>query len=242
MATRSDPQDGADTLIAQISMLDAPQRQSLQQTVGAILETQRTRIEYAESRRGSLATVGGVILAAGLAGLLSVAKSSDWQYFPAWLGLLFLTIGLIVTGVIVLSLYGRQTNWHYPFKAVSKTWKHFYRDAIEGADNPSVPWHTHQTTAFKTASERSFLEIRSEYLTRTLSLADDTISLAQDIEQSYLLHWNELYKNRFLTYLRKTLVTGIVTSVLLGVLGFAVGGLFAPHRFDTHGSQHVTLE
>jgi hypothetical protein len=242
MATDSEPLDPPDRLIAQIRALDALQRQSVQQTLGILMETQRMRIEYAESRRGSLATVGGVILAAGLAGLLSVAKSGDWQYFPAWLGLLCLTIGLISTGVSVISLYGRQTNWNYPFKAVSSTWKHFYRDAIDGADSPAVPWHIHQTGAFKATSEGRFRAIRSEYVRRTLSLADDAINLAQDVEQSYLLHWNEMYKNRFLTQLRKALVVGIVASVLLGVTGFVVGGLLAPQRFAAHGLLHVTLE
>jgi hypothetical protein len=42
-----------------------------------VLETQRARIEYAESRRGSLAAVGGVLLAAGLAGTVQIASNDS---------------------------------------------------------------------------------------------------------------------------------------------------------------------
>ena len=198
------------------------------------MDTQRGRIEYAESRRGALATVGGVLLAAGLAGLLAVGKVDEWTYFPAWLGLVSATAGLVLTGVTVIAIYGRQTNWSYPFKRLSKTWKHFYRDALPGADNPAAPWHCHQSKTFKLASERGFEAIREIYINHALALADPSVSLAQDIEQSHLLHWNEMYKNRFLTSLRKVLVRGIIASLAAGLIGFGIGLAVAPHEFDDH--------
>jgi hypothetical protein len=217
-----------------VDRLTEAQQRLVQETLSRVLETQRVRIEYAESRRGALATVGGVVLAAGLAGLLPVATATTWTYFPAWLGLLCITLSLVVTGVLTLIVYGRQTNWNYPFKPLTQTWKHFYRDAIPGAGEPSVPWHASQSRSFKSASERAFANIYPGYVERILSLDNPKVNLCQDMAQSYVLHWNEMYKNRFLTSLRKLVVVGIVCSVGLGIIGFVVGIVFAPDRFDAH--------
>ena len=176
--------DNDPMLLAELNGLTKAQRSEIAGSVGPILETQRQRIEYAETRRGALATVAGVVLAAGLAGLLTVAKTADWNYFPAWLGLLCATCGLVMTGVGVLVIYARQTNWNYPFKSVSNAWKHFYWDAIPGAGEPKVPWHTRQSEAFKTASARGYEAIRTGYVQRIVSLKDPAVSLAQDIEQA----------------------------------------------------------
>ncbi len=143
----------------------------------------------------------------------------------------------MITGVVVLVIYGRQTNWDYPFKAFTKTWKHFYRDAIPGAGDPEVPWYAGQSASFKTASEHSFADLFPAYVSRTLSLRDSTVDVSQDIAQSYVLHWNEMYKNQFLTSLRKVLVVGIVCSVGLGIVGFLVGLSSAPTRFNSHKQQ-----
>ncbi len=145
-----------------------------------------------------------------------------------------MTGSLVITGVVVLVIYGRQTNWNYPFKPFTKTWKHFYRDAIPGAGDPKVPWYAGQSASFKTTSEHSFADLFPGYLSRTLSLRGSATDLSQDIAQSYVLHWNEMYKNRFLTSLRKVLVVGIVCSVGLGIAGFLVGLIFAPNRFNNH--------
>jgi hypothetical protein len=235
----AEPRDVDQALVDEIRKLNASEQDGLQLTLARQLDTQRARIEYAESRRGALVTVGGVVLAAGLAGLLTLAKTNDWNYFPAWLGLLCVTGSLVLTGVLVLAVYARQTNWNYPFKSASTTWKHFYRDAIAGADDPPAPWHGHQSSSFKTASALRFATIRTGYVARTLSLRDSALSLSQDIEQSYVLHWNEMYKNRFLTSLRKVLLRGVVLSVVVGAIGFVVGLVAAPDRYDAHEKQRA---
>lgn len=232
-----EPPDNDEAVVASIRSIQCADRQRLEKSVAGLLETQRARIEYAESRRGSLATVGGVLLAAGFTGLLAVGKTDDWNYFPLWLGLVSVAGSLVLFGALVIGIYGWQTNWSYPFKKVSKTWKHFYRDAIPQADDPPAPWHSRQSTTFKVASERGFAAGRPGFIQRTLTLSDPAISLAQDIEQSYLLHWNEMYKNRFLTDLRKVLVRGIVCSLVVGAIGFIVGAATDRQRFDDHGRQ-----
>jgi hypothetical protein len=229
------PEEPSDRVVLDgVERLGDSERKRVQDALSKVVESQRLRIEYAESRRGALATVGGVVLAAGLAGVLVVANSQNWTYFPAWLGLLCVTVSLVFTGVVVLVIYGRQTNWNYPFKPLTKTWKHFYRDAIPGAGDPKVPWYAGQSTEFTSASEQRFADIFPGYLSRVLSLQDSGIDLSQDIAQSYVLHWNEMYKNRFLTSLRRLLVIGIVCSVGLGIGGFFVGLIFAPNRFQSH--------
>jgi ABC-type phosphate/phosphonate transport system permease subunit len=220
-----------ETLKNEIAALGTEDQKALQETLSSLMDDQRARIEYAESRRGSLATIGGVIVAAGLAALLQVAKDG-WDYFPGRLGLLTLAVGLVVTGVVVLSVWAAQTNWNYPFKKVSTTWKHFYRDAIPGAGKPSVPWHSRLKRDVRTTKETQYTDIRGDFNTRTLSLVEPGISIAQDIEQSYLLHWTELYKNQFLTSLRQVLVRGIVISLAAAVVALGIGVVVAPDLYD----------
>lgn len=222
-----------------IADLSKEEQKGLQETLGALMNVQRARIEYAESRRGSLATTGGVLLAAGVAALLQVAKDG-WDYFPGRLGLLTLAVGLAATGVAVISVWAAQTNWDYPFKRVSTTWKHFYRDALPGAGRPVVPWHTRLSQTSRGVQERQYKTGRPGFIDRTVSLVEPRISIAQDIEQSYLLHWSELYKNRFLTSLRQVLVVGVVLSLVAASIALVVGAAVAPDLYDQPGARSET--
>ena len=84
--------------------------------------------------------------------------------------------------------------------------------------------------------EEQYSQLRSGFLDRTISLVAPPVSIAQDIEQSYLLHWTELYKNRFLTLLRQVLVVGIVASLLAASVALGVGICVAPHLYDKKAS------
>jgi hypothetical protein len=213
---QNDPQ-----LLVELQGLKDDERTRLSETFSALMNDLRARIEYAESRRGALATVGGVLLAAGVAGLLQ-ATQADWSYTPAQVGLLVLVIGLIITGMLVLWLWGRQTNWDYPYKSVSQTWKHFYRDALPGAGEPRVPWTARLTQDFRDKKQTQFTDVRTGFVERSLSLRDPSISLAQDLEQTYLLHWTELYKNQFLSSLRRVLVSGVLLSLVAALVAFVL--------------------
>jgi hypothetical protein len=225
-----------------VRALDPTQRTFLGGELGRLLDAQRARIEYTEGRRGSMATAFGVVLTVGFAGLIAVSTAS-WSYFPTKVALLCITIALSLLGVWGLLVYARQTNWDYPFKAGSSTWKHFYRDAINdrGPNRVRVPWHLYQSKKAKAVATTLWDAAEPTFIDRTLSLADDTVSIAQDIEQVYLLHWNEMYKNRFLTQLRTVLVRGIAVSALAGILGFAAAWHWAPHFYSKASASPTTI-
>lgn len=205
-----------------VERISPEQIAAAQAPLEAILDAQRMRIEYSETRRAALGVLGGVVLAAGLAGLIQVA-SADISYTPARAGLVALTASLALTGVLVLVLYGRQTTWPYPFKdKLASTWKWFYRDAVPEAADVEPRLDSRQSKDFRRRSKDAFAGSRVPYVERMLSLADAKINLTQDLEQAHLLNWNEFYKNRFLGHLRIVLIRGVVGSVFLGVASFVV--------------------
>lgn len=211
-----------------VERLGPEQVEAAQAPLEAILDAQRLRIEYSETRRAALGVLGGVVLAAGLAGLIQVA-SANISYTPARAGLVALTASLALTGVLVLVLYGRQTTWPYPFKdKQASTWKWFYRDAIPEAANVEPPLDSRQSGEFRSRSKEAFAGSRIPYIERMLSLADAKVNLTQDLEQAHLLNWNEFYKNRFLGHLRIVLIRGVVGSVFIGTAAFLVA-LFTNH-------------
>jgi hypothetical protein len=230
-------------LLKQLDLLGDTDRAVLKETLAALMSDQVRRIEYATSRATAIATVGGVLLAAGIAGLLQMTKD-EWDYFPGWLGLFVLVITLTMTGAVVLWVWGRQTNWDYPFKAVSQTWKHFYRDAVPGVGEPRVPWHAGISDTFRTTKEAQYTEGRSGFIERSLSLRNPSVSVAQDLEQSYLLHWTDLYKNQFLSSLRQVFVYGVIASLTAALVAFVIGACVAGDLFDgeDRGSSKTTTE
>jgi hypothetical protein len=200
--------------------LSPDQLEAAQVPLEAVLDAQRLRIEYSETRRAALGVLGGVVLAAGLTGLIQLA-GADVSYGPALAGLVALTASLALTGVAVLVLYGRQTTWPYPFKDdLASTWKWFYRDAVPEASAVEPALDSLQSGDFRRRSQGAFRASRVPYAERMLSLADARINLTQDLEQAHLLNWNEFYKNRFLRHLRIVLIRGVVGSILVGILAF----------------------
>lgn len=198
-----------------------------QQPLGSVLDAQRLRIEYAETRRAALGVLAGVVLAAGLAGLIQLA-GAEVDYTPALVALLALTGSLTLTGVAALILYGRQTTWAYPFKDdQAETWKWFYRDAIPQARAVVPSLSGRQSDDFRQRSKEAFRASRRDYPLRMLSLADPKVNLIQDLEQVHLLSWNEFYKNRFLEHLRKALIWGVVSSFLLALTTFTAAVIIA---------------
>jgi hypothetical protein len=224
-----------DALIEQLNDLSADDRKGLQETLAALMSDQVGRIDYTTSSLNALATVAGVLLAAGVAGLLQVTKSG-WDYFPARLGVFVLVVSLTVTGSVVLWVWGRQTNWDYPFKKVSRTWKHFYRDALAGLAEPKVRWDAKITSKYQAKKGEQYKEGRAGFIERALSLCDSSVSLAQDIEQSYLLHWTDLYKNQFLTRLGQLFVYGVIVSLILALLAFGISVPVAGDVYDNNSS------
>jgi hypothetical protein len=185
------------------------------QTLRHLIDHIAQRIEYAESRRSAIAAFGGVVIAAGIA-TLGLIKDTRAQF----LVVLFWTLGLsfIALGGLILWVYSRQTNFDYPFKNVATTRKWFYWYALQDPRAFSASWSGGLSDAARQKGTEAYNLGWQTFKNQVPDMADERRDAMQDLEQVYLLHVNERYKNLFLTDLRKILSQGLIIVVLLGVV------------------------
>jgi hypothetical protein len=168
-----------------------------------------------------LVAVGGAIIAASLA-LISVVVSHP-MFQPLVVASLSFGVGGIFLGVLVWIMYSRQVNFRYPFTASAATWKWFYRYAIRDYKEFKVPWTACLSKALFDADAKRFQEGFSVFMAedapRLFNVRDNT---KQDLEQIYLLHVNEMYKNRFLTQLRSLVSWGLITNLVIAIIVFFI--------------------
>jgi hypothetical protein len=131
-------------------------------------------------------------------------------------------LGLITTGLFILTgsitaiIHAFQINPKYPFRKFESDWKWFY---------PNIVHEEYKPSTFVVEREKEYWRKRSLHVDGLYEYAksvineDKTERLKVDIQQLYLLHVNEKYKNCFLTSLRKVLTIGLIlTSIALFVL------------------------
>jgi hypothetical protein len=195
--------------------------ESLDKTCLTLIERIDPRIWYAETRRSTFANLAVFLLGAGTA-LLTAVAVNHVRYRPAFWGLLFLALGAIGAGGLVLLVYSAQTNFDYPFKKKTSTWKWFYRDALPKTKTLPVPWYAMQSSAAKSAAEASFDEDWQYFVEQSRKLVDVRVNAQQDLQQLYVLHVNEFYKNKFLTQIRRVTSWGFVAAITIGVVAFLI--------------------
>lgn len=178
------------------------------------------RIEYAESRRNVQVTIAAAWLAASVALLTVTLNKIEW--FPLWLSLVvFSTAGILCAGLMFL-MHGRQVNYRYPFTQATQTWKWFYRYAIKDVERYTSRWFIRDSQqSFEEAKQR-FSDGWPIFRDKNVALSARKTNVAQDLEQIYLLHVNERYKNLFLTQLRTLLSYGLVSAIAASLLAFGV--------------------
>jgi len=200
------------------------------------------RIEYAEARRGAIATLAGGMVAAGIALFAIVGGASPGRIRTA-LGVL--AVGLLATAVVLLVAWGRQTNPPYGFIRTDPThrpWKWFYRDALGDHKAFEYKWWLPKDTKVNKRPVDAFPDQWGPWVEREIGLADLRVDTLQNLRQTYLLHVNEKYKNLFLSQLRNVLIIGIVTSIAACLLAFTLGfGLPASHSAPTSGPPSVSI-
>lgn len=180
------------------------------------------RIHYAEARRANYSVMAGALIAAGITILTFAFGTIDilWMRGGAAAG----SLSMIVVGVAVIYKFGQQTN-RYPFTAATKTWKWFYRDALPDHTafdlEPWQPWSTQ-----KTRVQKAYAEQLPKFKAKMLKLANDDIDLDQDIQQTYVLHINEKYKNLYLSQLRSLFNKGLIFIAVITLLGGIVGAFW----------------
>ncbi|MGE0684243.1 MAG: hypothetical protein AB7P69_25465 [Candidatus Binatia bacterium] len=177
------------------------------------------RIEYAESRRGSISAIAAAMLAADIA-LLTFGQASI-QLKPLWFAIVAFSITGIGLSILIWITYARQTNFDYPFKSVTDTWKWFYRNALLDVGKFGANHFGGQSKSAQAAARQAFIDQREAFRTKQIpGLSDPKSSTDQDLEQVYVLHINERYKNLFLTHLRNILAYGLLINVLIGLVTF----------------------
>jgi hypothetical protein len=126
----------------------------------------------------------------------------------------------IITGGVTSIVHSLQVNPKYPFRVLGNDWKWFY---------PNIVDERYKPTRIVKETEKEYLQKRllhveglKEYARKIVN-QDKVERLKVDIQQLYLLHVNEKYKNHFLTSLRRILTWGLlITSIVLISLLIAI--------------------
>lgn len=204
--------------------MSASSDRQIAERIAPVLEAVAERIHYAEARRANYSVMAGALFAAGVTILTLAFGAIDVLILR--LAAAFAAAGMISTGLLIIWLFGQQTN-RYPFTGATKAWKWFYRDALPTASAFKMSWPRY----FRWGKDK--LRVEGEYNTQLpifqsnmRRLSSETLDLDQDLEQLYVLHITEAYKNLFLKHLRQTFNWGIVSTISLGVAGLACGAYF----------------
>ena len=217
------PELAAQGLRAQLDSLDQKHLARLSGTLRHLIDHMAKRIEYAESRRASFATLAGAFVAAGVAILAIV---NDMGASPVRLALILLAVGLLATASLVLIVWAQQTNPNYSFiredTKLQRPWKWFYRDALPRKDDFDFKWWRRWEAKIHLKGKEAFDSQWAPFVERQFKLSDPVEDVLQDFRQLYLLHVNERYKNLFLTQVRRVLVWGFLASILAALITLAV--------------------
>jgi hypothetical protein len=186
-----------------------------------------SRIHYTESRLSTMAGLGGGLIAFGTAILSLISALGDKVSLLLRVAVLLFSISSILSGLVVWFIYARQTNFSYAFKGVPgpRTW--FYRDAIPTSDTFTIPPSAYFGGGVR--ADKASAHILEEFSTQWSGFATHVGSVfgspiehaLENLQQVYLLHYNEFYKNRFLTQLR-TVLRSLIQWVLVPELAFLV--------------------
>jgi len=202
-------------------MSESADKEKISSRLEAVISAVTERIHYAEQRRSNFSSIGGVFVATGFA-LLTFAFSKI-DLLAVKYGFIATGFSVFVVGTIVLYAYARQTN-RYPWTSATKTWKWFYRDALPEEKKFTPKWWSY----FRFGGEKK--RIQQEYA-RQLEPFQKSIervgngeeNFRQDVEQLYVLHVNEKYKNLHLSDLRKITERGLVATIAIAAAAVVAG-------------------
>lgn len=186
-----------------------------------VMDAVTERIHYAESRRTNYSVMAGVLVAAGITILTFALGAIDSTIIR--FAAVFAAVAMVGTGLVVIWVFGQQTN-RYPFTSATKTWKWFYRDALDNSGAFEIsPWRYVAWGKSKARVEGEYSRQLPLFKTNMLKLSDADVSVDQDIQQLYTLHVTEYYKNIFLKHLRVIFNRGLIVIVVAAAAGSAFG-------------------
>jgi hypothetical protein len=220
-----------------ISGMSDDEKKELQSQLAELIRAAVVRIHYAEGRKTTFLAIGAALVASGVA--LFTASISKVPESIIWYAALICAVSLALSGIILWFVYARQTN-RYPWTSATRTWKWFYRDALpRQADFDLSIWqYFWGWKNLKTKTQHAFTKQLEEFSKgKILSLSNKDIAIEQDIEQLYVLHVNDKYKNLHLSHLQKILFGGISCALILtftSVAGLTAYKLRSPASTRSH--------
>lgn len=209
-----------DRLMARAPIQSSPHPE-VAERIKPVMDAVTERIHYAETRRTNYSVMAGVLVAAGITILTFALGAIDSTIvrFAA----VFAAIAMVGTGLVVIWVFGQQTN-RYPFTSATKTWKWFYRDALDNSGRFEIsPWRYIAWGKSKLRVEGEYARQLPLFKANMLKLSDGDVSMDQDIQQLYTLHVTEYYKNIFLKHLRVIFNRGLIVIVAAAAAGSAFG-------------------
>lgn len=181
--------------------------------VDCLIEHVNQRINYTESRITRTVTFSVTLIGIGMAFFAVTTKLSGLSFY---LGLI--AAGLfILTGGITSIIHTFQVNPNYPFRALGNDWKWFYPQIVDKEYRPNI---------IVIETGKKYLEKRLLHVEGLQKYAQKIVTenkydrLKVDIQQLYLLHVNEKYKNCFLTSLRRVLTWGLLLTTISVIILF----------------------
>lgn len=215
-----------------MSEIPKSQDEVISTRIAPVISAAAERIHYAEARRANYSVMAGALIAAGIAIFTFAFGTNEmqWMRFGAVAG----SLSMIVVGAVVLYVFGKQTN-RYPFTSATKTWKWFYRDALpdhEAFDlKPGQSWSDQ-----KIRVQNAYADQLPKFKEQMVELSDDKTNLDQDIQQVYVLHINEKYKNLYLSQLRSLFNIGLIFIACLILTGGLIGVWYETTSYKTVSS------
>lgn len=216
-----------------VAALDNERLGRFREKVRMIIDRRIEGIHYAERRRQQTVTQMGAVVAVGLA-VLPLLSGASTPVRYAYTGA---SLTLAAGGLITWVIYANQTNPPYAFlgPARARTW--FYRQALPDLD---------ALEAAAARSKEEFQRVHDEQFEKFADVQAAVMSeprrdASDDLRQLFLLHQNEMTKNRQLTLLSRAL-SRTITVALLVALFAGVMGLIVGHEGDELADGRSTTE
>lgn len=209
----------------EITALDEAKVKEMRSDLHHLIDKIVERVHYAETRRGAFGTIGAAMVAAGVA-ILTFAIAQPIQIELRLPGVA-LGGSLLATGGLIWFMFARQTN-RYPFTGATRVWKWHYRDALPDQAAFVMPWYAYLfgwKQLGKRVRQQYDDQLPSFYQRHVLPLADHHVSLWQDVQQVYVLHVNEKYKNIFLNHFRAVVSYGFPAIFIIVTISWLAGAL-----------------
>jgi hypothetical protein len=216
--------------VAVMDQSSSPEQQAV--PLSQVISAAADRIHYAEGRRTNFTVVAGALLAGGVA-ILTFIPDKNLSHVLAYFAL-SASAGAIMLGLLLLIVYARQTN-RYPWTSATSTWKWFYRDALP--DQQKFDWTWQDLLCPEAEKKRLQAEFDRQlplFADKIAQLTVPEVSVEQDVQQLYVLHINDKFKNSHLSQLRTLLSRGLIAVAFLAITSGILGWQIDSRRTALH--------